>query len=111
MTTRAFTLHDVLSVTTGVLLHPEKDRTGACELVKFVTGRTPNADNRHDLAVAAALIILAQRPELQDVTAPSMDPYHEEIQAWLPAQYARYGPTIEVEPDPDAIDWTHSARR
>lgn len=96
MGTKSFPLAEVLSVTTGILV---SDMGGIYRVLNHMTG-----DNlfTHQLGRAmgeAAPHILAQHPQLADVTVPAgLGP--STVDAFITEMAERFGPTVDLEPMP-----------
>jgi hypothetical protein len=103
VTTRAFHLGDILTITTGCLVSP-RHIEGVYDILNWMTG-----DNlfTHQLPRASRECegpLLAQHPDLAAVAVPeefgdgSEDSAKRAVDAWLAEQVAVYGETREVAP-------------
>ena len=96
MTTRAFHLGDVLTITTGRLVSP-RHMDGVYDILNFMTG-----DNLFTHQLPRAMDecqgpLLAQHPDLAAINVPELDGEAEVI-AWLAVQVDRFGETRQVAP-------------
>jgi hypothetical protein len=97
MTTKTFTLGDVLSITTSRLLSP-RHVDGLYDILNYMTG-----DNlfTHQLPRAANECkphLLEQFPQLKDVDVSGVNSQNWE--SWLAEQIAKYGDEFAVAPLP-----------
>lgn len=95
MTTRAFHLGDLLSVTSGMLVSPNHIG-GVYNVIDFVTGE---AHMTHQLPRAAKVVtpvLLEQHPWLADVEVPANLSGEAEVIAWLAVATAQWGEQHEV---------------
>lgn len=103
MTTKAFHLGDILSITTGRLVSP-RHMDGVYDILNWMTG-----DNlfTHQLPRACGECegpLRAQHPDLTDVEVPerfgdgSKDSAKDALDSWLAEQAAIYGEYREVAP-------------
>lgn len=97
MTTKTFTLGDVLSITTGRLVSP-RHIDGVYDILNHMTGdnlfthQLPRASNE------CKPYLLEQFPQLKDVDASGVN--SENWKSWLAEQVAKYGDEFKVAPLP-----------
>jgi hypothetical protein len=99
MTTRAFHLGDILSVTTHRLVSPRR-MEGVCDILGWMTGEQPYVHQVPRMIRECEGPLLAQHPDLAAVPAPSGFGSEREAHRWLATQIAVYGVTREVKPLP-----------
>jgi hypothetical protein len=98
---RLYPLADILSVTTGRLLsHRHMD--GLYDLLGYMTGDTLFTHQLPRAADTCAPALLAQHPQLRDVTPPDGIDVHD-LMAWITDTELLHGAELPVAPlDPGA---------
>lgn len=97
MTTRAFHLGDVLSVTTGRLLSPRLV-DGLYDILNYLTGDDLMTHQLPRASTEAKPFLIQQHPWLAAITADEVTPTN--WQAWLDEKVAKHGKTVTVAPIP-----------
>jgi hypothetical protein len=101
MTTRAFHLGDVLSVTTERLISP-RHMKGIYDILDYMTGDSLFTHQLRRAGDECKPALLAQHPQLANVKVPNnlgdSDDPKQEVATWLAEQVEQYGETLEVEP-------------
>ena len=95
--TKTFHLGDILSITTSRLVSPHHIG-GVYDILGWMTGESLMT---HQLPRAAAECegpLLAQHPDLRNVTVPDDFGGKDAVDRWLAEQVAIYGETREVAP-------------
>lgn len=111
MSTRAFHLGDILSVTTGRLVSP-RHIDGIYDILNWMTGDSLFTHQLPRAMDECSGPLLAQHPDLAAIKVPdefgdgSRDSAKEAVDRWLAEQVAVYGETREVAPL-DPADHTH----
>lgn len=97
MTTREFHIGDILSVTTGRLVSPH-GMGGVYDILNWMTGDNLMTHQLPRACEECAEPLLAQHPDLGDVSVPESANSEESVMAWLATMVERFGDTRPVEP-------------
>jgi hypothetical protein len=97
VSTRAFDLGDVLSITTGRLVSP-RGMDGIYDLLNFMTGDDLMTHQLPRATDECAPKLLEQHPDLAEVPVPEMFGGEAHVRSWVAEQVERFGATREVEP-------------
>jgi hypothetical protein len=91
--TRAFHLGDVLSLTTGRLVSP-RSLEGLYELLFYLTGSEPAADDLEAVSQVCRRYLVAAMPTFVDIDGGVIDA--DNWRKWLDQQVRQYGQFVEV---------------
>lgn len=97
MTGRDFHLGDILSVTTEHLVSP-RHMNGVYDVLGYMTGDSLFSHQLPRAAAACAPALLAQHPQLADVTVPEDFGGEQGVRTWLADQVDVYGERLDVTP-------------
>lgn len=98
MTTKAFHLGDILTITTGRLVSPQH-MEGVYGILNWMTGDSLFTHQLPRACDECQGPLLAQHPDLAAVTVPDdFGGDGEKVAAWLAEQVERYGETRQVAP-------------
>ena len=101
MPARYFSLADVLTMTTGRLLSPRRIEA-VYDMANWMTGDYLMSHQLPRAADACGPAILAQHPQLRDVTPPAGIDVPD-LMAWLVDAEQRHGETLPVVPLPAGV--------
>ncbi len=96
--TKSFHLGDILTVTTGGILVSPRYMDGASDILRFLTGEDVFTHQIGRVARECQEPLLAQHPDLRDVTVPGELSGEAAVMAWLAGQVSIYGEYREVAP-------------
>lgn len=92
----AFTLGDVLSITTGRLV--SRDHIdGVYRILDYMTGDSLFTHQLPRASDECKPALLAQHPQLRDLDVPEFTG-EDHVYAWLTEQEDRFGETLDVDP-------------
>jgi len=95
MTTKKFHVGDVLSVTTGKLLGPNK-MDGLYEILRHLCGESIYTHQIPRVLPQCGPLVLKQHPQLAAVTGDGVTA--ESYQQWLAGVVAEFGELLDIEP-------------
>lgn len=96
--TKAFHLGDILTITTGGVLVSPRGMDGAYDILRFLAGEDVFTHQIGRVLPECQEPLLAQHPDLRDVTVPDGLFGEDAVMAWLTGQVAIYGEYREVAP-------------